>query len=176
MSTNMSLRFRMYGSGVASWIAFAAVFLIQDVRVALTVVAPLFILGSYLAFTARCPHCGEPVYRRRRRFFGETWTYWSHSPQRICSSCNREILGPPLPPSSDGEVSPSRTSIAVSSYRKNAIRFASMAAASFLGTWFAYMDGTTVIFQLGAGVTVLWLLLSVYFSRLAGRAGGHQAS
>lgn len=172
----MSLRLRIYGAVVASWMALPAVLLLQDVRLALAVVGSLMCLAWFMVHGARCPHCGESVYRRRLRLFGETWTYWHSWPQRICSSCNREILGPPLPSGSEGERSVPRVSLIDSSPRKHAIRFAAMAAASFVGTWIAYTDGMVVMFRVGAGVTALWFSLSVYFSLRAQRsARAHEA-
>src|SRR5215471_19572560 len=43
--------------------------------------------GLYL-LSLRCPNCGNRIYKRKVRVFGETFTYWGGFVPRRCATCD----------------------------------------------------------------------------------------
>ncbi len=46
--------------------------------------------GLYL-LTLRCPSCGNRIYKRKAKLFGEEFTYWGGLLPRRCSHCSTEL-------------------------------------------------------------------------------------
>lgn len=93
--SNVSLRKRAYYTIAIAAINFLG-FLMLTVTISQIFIWPTILVpfgaGLYL-LSLRCPKCGNRIYKRKVRIFGEEFIYWGgiFVPKR-CSHCNTEFI------------------------------------------------------------------------------------
>jgi hypothetical protein len=48
-------------------------------------------MAGLYSLTLRCPNCGNRIYKRKVRLFGEEFTYWGGFVPKRCSHCGEEL-------------------------------------------------------------------------------------